>query len=523
MYKVIIVDDEPYIREGLTRLIPWEDYGLEVCGESDNGIAALKMIHALNPEIVITDIKMPEMDGLEMIKKSTQGLNSHCKFIILSGYEDFKYAQAAMKYDVSQYILKPIDEDELIQALLELKKTITKEKNKENEERIGEEAIARDTIRKLLAGKIDDNITEFSGRLLNANNGEPLSFILIEIINYKDFLVNQNSDEFEISLADTYRNIVKTIGKENTMNITEEGVFRFGVLVNSQILNRYNGNLELLCNKLYKNISDDSKRKTAVYAGRRVTRLLNVETSYQSCFHAMEKNFFHREPGVIYYSDIKNNTFNYHFKNEISNTRLLYIIANNKIDELQIALEDYFAALEKQSLAPEVVRACVIEFMLEAVKIISDNNGDADNLVTHFRINDISRLSINDLKKLQYNFCVSSAGILKKLRKNSHSDIISEVESFIRHNYKNNINLKSISEHFYINPVYLGQLFKKTTGAYFNDYLHDLRIKEAVNLLSKTKMKIYEISGEVGYSDSDYFIRKFKKTMGTSPSKYRKA
>lgn len=113
MLKVLFVDDEPYVIEGLRDMLDWSAFGFSLCGEASNGIDALEIMRLCNPDLVITDIKMPVMDGPELIKQSSELLHSKAKFIILSGYNDFQYAQKAMLYSVSDYLLKPLDDDEL--------------------------------------------------------------------------------------------------------------------------------------------------------------------------------------------------------------------------------------------------------------------------------------------------------------------------------------------------------------------------------------------------------------------------
>ncbi|MBO9598418.1 MAG: response regulator, partial [Cohnella sp.] len=127
MMKIILVDDEIFVRKGLLALIPWQRLGYEVVGEADDGEEAMKLIDRLRPDVVITDIRMPVMDGLRMIGNVRENGGYAPKFIIISGYSDFKYAQQAVRYGVQDFILKPIDEDELTVALLRIKDLIEEE------------------------------------------------------------------------------------------------------------------------------------------------------------------------------------------------------------------------------------------------------------------------------------------------------------------------------------------------------------------------------------------------------------
>ena len=128
MYKIMIVDDEPFIIEGLKALIDWEHYGFQVCSEAGNGMEALENARRLNIDLVITDIRMPEMDGLKLIQRCIEELKDTCKFIVISGFNDFEYARKALSLSVESYILKPVDEDEIIEALISIKEKLDLEK-----------------------------------------------------------------------------------------------------------------------------------------------------------------------------------------------------------------------------------------------------------------------------------------------------------------------------------------------------------------------------------------------------------
>jgi two-component system response regulator YesN len=130
MLKVLLVDDEPYVLEGLRVMVDWSAYGFKVCGEATNGEDALEIVKICNPDLIITDIKMPVMDGLEFIKLSYEKLNSKAKFIILSGYDEFSYAKQAMTYKIKNYLLKPLDDDELKEVISELSTEILDERRK---------------------------------------------------------------------------------------------------------------------------------------------------------------------------------------------------------------------------------------------------------------------------------------------------------------------------------------------------------------------------------------------------------
>ena len=151
-------------------------------------------------------------------------------------------------------------------------------------------------------------------------------------------------------------------------------------------------------------------------------------------------------------------------------------------------------------------------FALEIMKIITQMDGNVDELIKEFSVlnMDIDKITINELKEVLTRFCVKGAAYIKTLRSRQSIGTIAKVEDYIRQNFRDDITLKGIAEKFYMNPVYLGQLFKKTFGIYFNDYLHNLRVEEAKKLLEE-RDEGYEIAEDVGYRDTDYFVSRLLK------------
>ena len=149
LFRVLLVDDEPFVREGIKKLINWEDCGFILCGEAGNGEEAVELIESLSPHVIITDIKMPVLDGLELIKRVNIEMEKKIKFVILSGYNEFHFAQTAMRYNVKNYILKPIDEDELSELLKRLYGEITNETRLEKEHALGVDAMANSAVKKI--------------------------------------------------------------------------------------------------------------------------------------------------------------------------------------------------------------------------------------------------------------------------------------------------------------------------------------------------------------------------------------
>jgi two-component system, response regulator YesN len=371
MFKVLLVDDEPFVTKALRVLIDWEQLGYGICGEASDGEKAVKLIKEQKPDVVITDIKMPKMDGLQLIKYCSEELNLDSKFIILSGYGDFKYAQQAVRYGVKDYLLKPIDEDELIEQL----KNLVLELNS----RLG-----RDSLNKLEATTLGSN---------------------------------------------------------------------------------------------------------------------------------------------KFYGDAKGADFNYCFEKVLGIDSLVDAIEKNNLLSIEALVNDTFNHFHEKLSAVEVIEVYLNNLTVEIMKIIKDVNGDVDEFVVcncQF-ISSIEKLHFKEVNQKTLELCSESAAYIKLLKSSNSRGIINEIEKFIKKHYMEDINLKLLSEKFYINPVYLGQQFKKHFGKHFNDYLNEIRVEEAKRLLGRTNKKIYEVAECVGYKNTDYFVGRFQKNINMSPSEYRKS
>ena len=181
MIKILLVDDEPFIRKGIQILIDWESYGYEIVAEASNGVEAIKELQKNEIDLIITDIKMPEMNGLEFIEYTQSNIKKKYKFIVLSGFYEFEYAKKAIKYNVKDYILKPIVVDELIKVLTSFKEEYLKEKIKDNKEKIKDKTIYDKNLSSIILGKYDQAELDYVKKYLDFNG--LLRYIIVEI-NY---------------------------------------------------------------------------------------------------------------------------------------------------------------------------------------------------------------------------------------------------------------------------------------------------------------------------------------------------
>jgi two-component system, response regulator YesN len=380
MFKVLLVDDEPFVTKALKVLIDWEELGYSICGEASHGEEAVEIIKELKPDVVITDIRMPRMDGLELIRYCSEVLKANSEFIVLSGYNDFKYAQQAIKYRVKEYLLKPIDEDELVDRLKELSKEFLKKKE-------------------------------------------------------------------------------------------------------------------------------------------------SLEESYKKAKLNMTYNFYRNSGCLLLQEDITKLSFNYSFEKILSIRYIIEAIDKGEKSNIESIVKEVFSQFYKSLSTVEAIKMYLNSLIVELMKLINEVGGEVDCFMQEYSsfVSRIEDLNFEETKKSTLNLCIKCISYIKSLKDNSSRGVINEVEKYIKKHYMEDINLKLISEKFYMNPVYLGQQFKKYFGKHFNDYINEMRIEEAKKLLTRTNKKIYEISEAVGYKNRDYFVGRFQKSTNMTPTEYKRS
>jgi len=523
MLKVLLVEDESFERQYLETVIDWEQYGFYICGEADNGRDGLELIRKYSPNLVVTDIKMPEIDGLEMIKMTAEEIKAAPKFVIISGHDDFKYAKTAIKYNVVDFVLKPIDENEFTELLKKVKDEIYEELKNDEEFSVSIKTRANEAFKKLLEGEINENVLLFANRWLGLYENEDIYCVLVEIDNYDSWKENLSENNKLLSSRLIENLIYEIIGAGNSLNVYRVLEYRYGLLVNKNILEQFNNDIKAFVKRLYSNFTNNSDLKISIYVSKKITSLCQVKTAYQNCRELIQYLYTSRDKHrIIFYDDVKDTTFSY----SVSNLKYFHLlhsdIEKNNIKGIKLNIDRLFREAEEKRIDPKILRAYIVKFELELFTLASQWLGDDKSFHEKVVFPDIGETRFNIIKDNFIKFCTDYAGYIHKIKQDKSNGLLCAIESYIHKNYKTDISLKSIADAFYINPVYLGQLFKKTYGVYFNDYLHQLRIEEAKKLLKMTNLKIYEVASEIGYTDSNYFTVKFEKLTGLTPSQFKR-
>jgi len=489
MLDVLIIDDEPNVRKGLKIIVPWEENGFRICGDSGDADEGLEKIVNLNPNIVLLDIKMPGKLGIDVIKEAREkGYKG--KFIIISGYSNFKYAKDAIKYGAKSYILKPVDEDELMEILLELKKEIEDENKWEKDKKVIEEI----NLKKLF---LEGNV-ELAGNYSKYDNLQ-VAIIDAESAPLENIIrstLSSYSNEIDIIKIDDYIVLLFKNFKDIRVNRT--------------------------LNDLKEKVTKDMERNIFIAVGNEVRGVIEIHKSYKEAEILMKEKFLYFERGIISAVIDEEEKNNKDDKEEFNIEKIYSYVEVNDLEQLRISFGKVENYLKHNKYSEDKIKIIAIRIFLELKEKLVKDYDLEDNMIADKEQIIEGIYSKNSLKELMDYLFENFSALSNKIADNSSDNIIKRMTNYINKNYYKDLKLEGLAEIFNYNSAYLGKLFKSATGENFNTYVDKIRIEKAKGFLTEEKLKVYQVSEKVGYKNIDYFHSKFKKYMGMSPLNYKK-
>ncbi len=516
MYRVLIVDDEAFIREGLKVICDWEELGFTVCGDAASGEEALQKILQDKPDLVLMDIKMPGMTGLEIIKRCRDaGVNS--RFIVISGYSDFTYAQEAIRYGVENYLTKPVDEEELIPTIKSIKENMDKE-NRSSSHLVQIRRKAKDVILQ----EIVHNTAPLENILTREDIDElELDADIYQIVIYENFSLLPTGSSY--SFAD----LLKVTNRgEHTFNHFEIDKKDVVLLKGTYALNRFQDFLSKYESATPPQSGSPLDTLFLAY-GRPVATLEEVHKSYAEAMTLICRRFFcmngqhtlgyEELPGVEAMSQAINPEILQRYADEFIS--YLQTFNRKKVISTLSELEDFLYDVKNDITEVKLFLTDMYLRIKEGISVAYNNatipfasNTSVINLITEkYYLYEIIQFFSE-----QFEMIMNSTG------NPSRNSVLDDVLYYIDHNYQNNIKLETIAPLFGYNSAYLGKIFSKTVGENFNSYVDHMRIEHSKELLLNKGLKVYEIAERVGYRNVDYFHKKFRKYVGLSPAEFRK-
>lgn len=533
MLKVIIVDDEIKVCKLILHLIDWESMGLEVVAIVNDGEKALTTINEIRPNIVITDIRMPGFDGIELIRRTLE-LQDDIYFIIISGYSQFEYAQNAIKFGVEDYLLKPIKKKELTNTLA---KIIEKHKT------IQSDHTERTQLQTMLRSSGEKAKKNFLAEIL-FNTAGSLDDYGIDVIN-KEYYSHFNDGFFTVAVIRPFLEPVDDSGEMMSLLLTKiHGMVKEKLepkcieLITIQweeqivcLINTEDPELTSIKKQLNKmkidiaNLKDIFQQVNVIVGIGEVTNhLQNVYSNVEKAEMAILSRFTNVGSYIMEYRDTLSSIGKVEDIITLSlKDRLLSSFETLSLDKVMNELNGIKNIIVLDSYHGRIIYNCYIE-LIDILLFGAKNYLNRDNLpdTTWFRKQFKHFYAVEDVFCFLQEWIKEEFNRYLEIKKNRDNKPIRQAKKYINENYNKSINLEEISSIIGFNPAYFSSMFKKETGENFMDYVIKIRIQNAKHLLLQTNLSVEDIAEAVGYSDTKYFTKLFKKITKLNPTEFRK-
>lgn len=520
MYRLMIVDDEESIRQGIANSIPWEEWGFEIVALCSNGVDATQQIAQTVPDIVLSDIRMPKMDGLELM----QWLNYNypdIKIVILSGYSDFEYLNMSIKNKVTEYLLKPTDLDEFEQVFYRIKGILDKEQATKNQQNKKEKLLFFTWLDKLLRGRATSSENEM---------------FMEKASLYGLWLENSAVMVLELDYAETDQKILMQIKQQAAETATQQGQMAFFVNSEDVIVGVYGVSAEqdldydkvLEISKLLQGkIRMSMNRTISVGISELCTEMQMLPQAYEQAKCCAKQHVFCGNESIFRYSQLEEEIPEREAYFHTEQIQKALLAQQNQ--EIQGELQRVFSLFRQHPLKEyryidQLCLSCLFELSRWALQY----NVRTEKLLHKFEIaySDIYRCHSLDTK------CAFMTKVLECLQQElenqrssnrKSSSVAHQVKQLVDREFGNNLmSLEYVAGKVHKSPAYISKVFKNELNCNFSDYITRCRMEQAAELLGREDQpKIYEIASQCGYADVSNFIKVFRKYHKESPSEYR--
>ncbi|EGD48875.1 two component transcriptional regulator, AraC family [Ruminiclostridium papyrosolvens DSM 2782] len=529
MYKVFLVDDEVIVRHGIRDCIKWEQTDFVFSGEAPDGEFALPLIMEIKPDILITDIKMPFMDGLELSQVVRKNM-PWVKIIILSGHDEFGYAREAMRIGVTEYLLKPVTAQDLLESLEKVKDLIINEKReRENAEKIRKQLaenapLFRDKfLSELLLGMVPpveviDNCESLDINIIS-------KFYIVEILELETPKKNASDGEYtEVLQAEA---LIDSIVSKNSEIIKFRRMLgEIIVIIKGDNLQ----NIEEAAYSLAQSFKYEVERKTSCILGISIggarERIQGITQSFKEADEIKNYRYIYGKRKILGINDIKSDMG--------SKKDFIKIDMNNTYEFLKCGLKSDVGSFvdkfidnlnEIEMKSPMYIHYLFMDVVISASRFVEELGGEIETLLPWVSNLESFVAGIDSIEKFG-ELTEYTLKIVLEFRdtrvERKYDSIIKKAKEYIHSNFANsNISLISVASYVNVSPSHFSTIFSQEAGENFIEYLTKVRVKKAMELLKTTSLKSSEIAYNVGYNDPHYFCYIFKKATGITPKEYR--
>ncbi|ULL13944.1 response regulator [Paenibacillus sp. H1-7] len=542
MYRLLLVEDEEEVRESVIHEIDWAGCGFEVVDTAENGKEAAELFEKWMPDVVVTDIRMPFMDGLQL-SEWIRSKYPTTRIIILTGFDEFEYAQKAVKMHIDEYVLKPFSSQELINALVKVKRLIDEETSRrENVQTLQEHyrqslPVLREVFlgslinRKLPKAEIEEKSLNYNIRLLG--EGYVVSVLSMD-----------NPEAGEQALARGMSQSLK-YSKDNelklfaVLNISEEIVNKYGL----GIVFIHGGNLVLLTvadhedretimkctltvlEEIRQSIEKYLKLSVTTGVGTVTADIANVSYSYKDAVLALDYRLILGNNRIICIDDVEQRMLEKLRFDELKEHALIRCIKVGTLQEMKELVDDLFHGIADTPVSFKDYQIYLLEMLTAILKAAKDSNVDLDTALgsAFHPFAEIHKLTNpQEAKQWIADLCTRMMTRIVTERQSSYKSLIDKAKEYVQGHYQeSDISIQKVCGHLHISAGYFSGIFKKETKMTFVNYLMHIRMEAAKELLRTTDMKTFEIAEKVGYAEPNYFSFSFRKHVGVSPKEYK--
>ena len=525
-YKVMLVDDEEDVAQAILKKMNWEEMGFDTPRYAHNGLEALELSEELRPDIVMTDIKMPYMDGMEL-SRNLKHLYPNIRIIFFSGFDEFEYAKEAIRLEAEEYILKPIDADELRSVFGRVHDALDRDIDEklnvaklENYYMDSLPLLQEDFFSSLVEGRVDD--ARIPKYLDDYRIDLDAPFYIASIVHISTSSIPEGMNRVLLSVS------VRKLLEEKVDG--KWGCRFFSYVGNTVIISQLSEKREAQeftddCDRLCRLAESICKAKVTIGVGYLVENLSDLDYSYEGARDAVSYRVLYGHTKAINISEISP-THSDDASSETDET-LSDVFKKIKMSDLETveASAKYYidSNVEKQSTI-QSYRFFVMELVSEIYKFIRNNQLDVEDV---FDMNSdvyttVQQMEQKELSDWFGSICSKMHSLMEVKRSDNTRSFVSKAKDYVADHYADQeLSIDFICNYLGVSSAYFSTVFKKETGKTFVGYLTDYRMEKAEAMLLETDEKTYVIAQQVGYSDPNYFSYVFKKQFGVSPSKYK--
>ena len=534
MYKVFLVEDEIVIREGIKNNIHWEEEGFRIVGDESDGELAYPMILREQPDILITDIKMPFMDGLELSKLLKKEM-PHLRIIIISGYSDFGYAQQAIDIGVSEYLLKPVTSSKLMASVKNAAAAIDKQRKEKG---------ILEQYRLLVYQKQGEKRKDFFNALVSGGLSLPQIIEQEEELGINmmasafcvllfQFKVQEDMYEYSDEIVQCEAKMTQALREFPDIKVFERGTDGWAFILLGENEEQITGLTEKLCQLLIHICEGNVHYFGGI--GRSVQRIRDLQQSFLDANRAFSLRYFQSKDQFLSYTDVNNSKAEIGNRIHISELNLEKhdrnlledFLKRGTMQDVDEFVDSYFDGFGANAMSSSLFRNYIVldgcSVIMKFIKAFNYPKEKVESSLLSMNNRVADQLSSLDNCSAFYKSILKEAIDLRNQNSQKrYAGLIEQAKEYINHTFMlTDLTLDKVASTVNVSPNYFSSLFNQETGMTFIEYLTDIRMQKAKDYLRCSGKKITEIGVLVGYQDSHYFSYIFRKTQNCTPSEYR--